>query len=83
MCFPHICCLAGCDFICNSLGFEVTYIAEIFHLILASKLLHLALAGHELVLVIVVQSSRTAITSKAMNCCIVKTIHYPITITIL
>jgi hypothetical protein len=56
---------------------------KIFRLLSASKLLHLALAIYELVLVIVVQCSRTAITSKAMNCCIVKTVHYPITITIL
>jgi hypothetical protein len=53
------------------------------HLLSASKLLHLALAVHELVLVIVVQCSRTAITPKAMNCCIIKTIHCPITIAIL
>jgi hypothetical protein len=56
---------------------------KISHLLSASKLLQLALAVHEFVLVIVVQCSRTAITSKAMNCCIIKTIHYPITIAIL
>ena len=49
----------------------------------ASKLLHLALAIHELVLVIVIQCSRTAITSKAMDGCIVKTVDHPITITVL
>lgn len=67
---------------CHCTGRQLT-LHKIFHLLSASKLLYLALAVHELVLVIVVQCSRTAITSKAMNCCIIKTIHYPITIAIL